>query len=192
MSLVPMIVKKTANGERAMDPYSVLLDQRIVIIDSEITEEMAGPIIAQLLYLDSINNKPITLQITCPGGSILAGLAIIDTIKKIKSEVHGLCIGYCASMGASILSQCTKRYITENAYVMIHQASSGTKGNIQDMKVSLEFTEKLNRKLAKMISESCGKTEEDYLRDTNRDKWMDADEALAYGIVDEIIKTTSR
>jgi ATP-dependent Clp protease, protease subunit len=172
------------------DIGTILLENRIINVVGEVNEMMAYQICAALLVLDEQDNKkPIQMFINSPGGHVADGLAIIDTMMFIKAPVYTYVTGMAASMGAAILSAGEKghRYALPNASIMLHQVSSGTQGNIQDQRVSLAFSEKLNAKLMNMIAENCGKSKEQLEKDTLRDLWMFADEAKAYGIVDEVI-----
>jgi ATP-dependent Clp protease protease subunit len=172
------------------DIGTILLENRIINVVGEVNELMAYQICSALLVLDEQDNKkPIQMFINSPGGHVADGLAIIDTMNFIKAPIYTYVTGMAASMGAAILSAGKKghRYALPNSSVMLHQVSSGTQGNIQDQRVSLAFSEKLNAKLMKMIAENCGKTREQLEEDTRRDLWMFADEAKAYGIVDEVV-----
>lgn len=187
--LIPTILEQTKNGERAYDIYSRLLKDNIVFIDGEIRDDMADDIVAELLYLTSVDSeKEISLYINSPGGSVSAGMAIIDTMRNIPNSVTTICIGMCASMGAYILSQGDKRYILPNAEVMIHQPLGGTQGQATDMKIACQHIEKTKEKLIKDLSDSTGQPIEKIRADVERDYWMDAQEALEYGIIDEIIE----
>jgi ATP-dependent Clp protease protease subunit len=174
------------------EPIDVVLRKnRIINLVGGVNDEMAYYICSTLLVMNEEDSKkPIQMFINSPGGSITAGLAIIDTMNFISAPVYTYATGMAASMGAAILSAGEKghRGILPNATVMIHQASSGAQGNIQDMVVDLEYTKALNEKMANMIGKNCGKTGKAYLKDTARDKFMFAEEALAYGIVDAIIQ----
>jgi len=175
------------------DIGTVLLENRIINLVGQVNDELAYSICSALMVLDEEDNtKPIQLFINSPGGSVMAGLSIIDTMNHIKSPVYTIVTGLAASMGAAILSAGQKghRMALPNATVMLHQVSAGEHGNIQDMRVGLEFTEKLNNRLMTMIAENCGKTLKQLENDTMRDKWLFADEALKYGIVDEVVKST--
>jgi ATP-dependent Clp protease, protease subunit len=172
------------------DIGTILLENRIINVVGEVNDMMAYQICAALLVLDEQDSKkPIQMFINSPGGHVADGLAIIDTMMFIKAPVYTYVTGMAASMGAAILSAGEKghRYALPNASIMLHQVSSGTQGNIQDQRVSLAFSEKLNAKLMSMIAENCGKTKEQLEKDTLRDLWMFADEAKAYGIVDVVV-----
>jgi ATP-dependent Clp protease protease subunit len=168
----------------------VLLESRIIKLTGQVNFEVADWLTSMLLSLDEDNHKPIQLFILSPGGSVHAGLAIIDVMNHIKSPIYTVGMGLMASMGAAILSCGEKghRIILPNASVMLHQVSGGEDGNVQDMRVSMAYTEKLNKRLMSIIAENCGKTFKEVEEDTIRDKWMFAEEALKYGIVDEIAK----
>ena len=190
MNLVPMIVDKEINGERSYDIFSRLLKNRIILLTGEIDDNMASSIVAQMLYLDSINHDDISLYINSPGGSVTAGLAIYDTMNFIKSDVSTICIGIAASMAAFLLSsgQTNKRYILPNSEVMIHQPLGGASGQATEIKIAaehiLKIRDKLNMILSKYTKQSLDKIKED----TERDNFMDANEAKEYGIVDKIIE----
>jgi ATP-dependent Clp protease protease subunit len=171
------------------DISTILLENRIINLVGEVDDGLAYQITSALMVMSEESDKPIQMFINSPGGSVMSGLAIIDVMNHIKAPVYTIVTGLAASMGAAILSAGEKghRMALPNATVMLHQVSAGERGNIQDMRVGLEFTEKLNGKLMKMIAANCGKTVEQLESDTLRDKWLFADEALAYGIVDEVV-----
>ena len=185
--LVPTVVEKTPKGEKSWDIYSRLLKDRIVFVTDEIETNMANLIVAQLLYLDSESKEPITLYINSPGGMVTAGLAIVDTMHLIESPVETVCMGMCASMGAYILSQGSKRYCLPNAEVMIHQPLGGAKGQATDIEIAAKNILKTKERLTKGLAKACNQPLEKVKLDCERDYWMDAEEALAYGIVDEIL-----
>ena len=189
MNLVPVIVDKSTNGERSYDIFSRLLKDRIVLLSGEIDDNLANLIVSELLYLDSINHDDISLYINSPGGSITAGMAIMDTMNFIKSDVSTICIGMSASMGAFLLScgKKGKRYILPNAEVMIHQPLGGVEGQATEIKIVAERILKLKEKLNKILSKNTGKNINEITRDTERDYFLDSKEALEYGIVDKII-----
>ncbi len=191
MGLVPMVVDKEGNGERSYDIYSRLLKNRIIILSGEITDESANSIVAQLLYLDSINHDDISIYINSPGGSITAGMAIFDTMNFVKSDVSTICLGMAASMGAFLLScgKKGKRYILPNAEVMIHQPLGGAQGQATEIKIAAERILKLKKKLNEMLAENTGKPLEEVEKDTDRDYFLTAEEAKDYGLVDKIIKS---
>ena len=190
MKLVPMIVDKEINGERSYDIYSRLLKNRIILLTGEIDDSVASSVVAQLLYLDSINHDDISLYINSPGGSVTAGLAIYDTMNFIKSDVSTICIGMCASMAAFLLSsgQKNKRYILPNSEVMIHQPLGGASGQATEIKIAAEHILKIRDKLNKILSKNTNKSLDKIKEDTERDNFMDANEAKEYGIVDKIIE----
>lgn len=193
MNLVPTIIEKNEMGERAYDIYSRLLKDRIIILNGEITDNSSNIVVAQLLYLDSLNNDDISLYINSPGGSITAGMAIFDTMNFIKSDVSTICVGMAASMAAFLLSsgEKGKRYILPNAEVMIHQPLGGAQGQATEIKIAAERILKLKKKLNKILSDNTGKDIDTIDNDTERDYFMDSDEALNYGIVDKILKKAS-
>ena len=189
MGLIPMIVDKETNGERSYDIFSRLLKDRIILLSGEIDDECANSVIAQLLYLDSLNNEEISLYINSPGGSVTSGMAIYDTMNFVKSDVSTTCLGIAASMAAFLLSSGKKgkRYILPNADVMIHQPLGGAQGQATDIKIAsdriIDLRKRLNRILSKNTSQSLKKIE----KDTERDNYLSAKEALEYGLVDKII-----
>lgn len=188
--LIPTVIEPTHQGERAFDIYSRLLRDRIIFVP-EINQDTANLIVAQLLFLEAEDSKkPIQMYINSGGGSITAGLAIIDTMYHIKPEVHTICIGVAASMGAVILSQGAKgkRFTLPNSEIMIHQASIGVEGQASNIVITAEFIIKMQNKLYKMLAESTGKSVEQIEKDADRDYWMSSDVALKYGIIDEIIE----
>lgn len=190
MSFVPYVIEQVNGGERSYDIYSRLLKDRIVVMNGEVTDQMAASITAQLLFLSAEDpKKDITLYITSPGGSVMAGMAIYDTIQYIPNDVVTVCMGYAASMGAFILSGGAKgkRMILPNAEVMIHQPLGGAKGQATDIQIAAEHILKTKEKLTRIIAENCGRTYEECLNDMERDNWMDSETALNYGIVDKII-----
>ena len=189
MSLIPTVIEKNSNGERVYDIYSRLLKDRIIILCGEIDDINSNTIIAQLLYLDSINNNDISLYINSPGGSVTAGMAIYDTINFIKSDVSTICIGLAASMGAFLLSSGTKgkRYCLPNSEVMIHQPLGGAQGQATEIKIAAERILKLKDKLNKMLANNTGKDLKTIENDTERDYFLSAKEALDYGLVDKIL-----
>ena len=190
MNLIPTVIEKNSNGERAYDIYSRLLKDRIIILNGEITDNTANVVVAQLLYLDSLNHNDISLYINSPGGSITAGMAIYDTMNFIKSDVSTICVGMSASMAAFILAtgKRGKRFILPNAEVMIHQPLGGVQGQATEIKIAAERILKLKKKLNMILSRVTGKELDIINNDTERDYFMDSDEALDYGIVDKILK----
>ncbi len=190
MNLIPIIVDKEQNGERSYDIYSRLLKDRIIFLSGEIDDNNANTVISELLYLDSINHDDISLYINSPGGSITSGMAIMDTMNFIKSDVKTICVGIAASMGAFLLSCGTKgkRYILPNAEVMIHQPLGGASGQATEIKIAAERILKLKDKINKILSENTKQDVKKIIIDTERDYFLDAMEALQYGIVDKILK----
>lgn len=190
MNLIPSVVEKSSDGERAYDIYSRLLKDRIIILSGEIDDNLANSIVAQLLYLDSLNHDPINLYINSPGGSITAGMAIYDTMNYIKSKVSTICIGMAASMAAFLLSSGEKgmRFILPNGEVMIHQPLGGAQGQATEIKIAAERILKLKEKLNKILSKNTGQSLEKISNDTERDYFLSADEALEYGLIDKVLK----
>lgn len=188
MNTVPMVIKKTNDGERAMDIASRLLDDNIILLTGEINDMMAEVVMAQLLYLDSLGKEePIHIYINSPGGSVTAGLAILDTMRLVKSKIYTYCIGLAASMGSILLSSGDKRYIVPHAEVMIHQPLGGTKGQATDIEIAAKHISRTKEVLNSILAENCGRTYEEVSQDTERDNWKSAAEALEYGLVDKII-----
>ena len=190
MNLVPVVVDKDISGERSYDIFSRLLKERIIFISGEINDSLANSVIDELLYLDSINHNDISLYINSPGGVITSGMAIYDTMNFIKSDVATICLGIAASMAAFLLSSGTKgkRYILPNADVMIHQPLGGAEGQATDIKIASDRIVNLRERLNKILSKNTGKSLTKIEKDTERDNYLSAKEALKYGIVDEIIK----
>ena len=190
MNLVPIIVDRENNGERSYDIFSRLLKNRIILLTGEIDDNMSSSIVAQLLYLDSINHEDISIYINSPGGSITAGMAIYDTMNFIKSDVSTICIGIAASMGAFLLSSGTvgKRYILPNAEVMIHEPLGGVNGQATEIEIVANHILKLREKLNIILSKNTKQPLSKIKKDTERDNYMDSKEAKDYGIVDKIIE----
>ena len=189
-SLVPYVIEQTSKGERSYDIFSRLLKDRIIFIGDEITDATASVVVAQLLFLESEDpDKDIHIYINSPGGSVTAGMAIYDTMKYIKPDVSTICVGMAASMGAFLLAAGTKgkRYALPNAEIMIHQPLGGAKGQASDVKIHAEFLLKTRDKLNKILSENTGKPLEVIEKDTDRDNFMIAEDAKAYGLIDEIM-----
>lgn len=190
MNLVPVVVDKELQGERSYDIFSRLLKERIIFISGEINDIVANSVIAELLYLDSLNHEDISIYINSPGGVITSGMAIYDTMNFVKSDVSTICLGMAASMAAFLLSSGAKgkRYILPNADVMIHQPLGGAEGQATDIKIAsdriLNLRQRLNKILAKNTRTNLRKIE----RDTERDNYLNAVEAVEYGIVDKIIE----
>ena len=190
MSLVPMVIEQTGRGERSYDIYSRLLKDRIIFLGEEVTDVSANLIVAQLLFLESEDpNKDIQLYINSPGGSVSAGLAIYDTMHYVKCDVSTICMGMAASMGAFLLAGGAKgkRYALPNAEVMIHQPSGGAQGQATDFKIVADKILQTKKKLNEMLAANTGQPYEVIAADTERDRWMTAEEAKAYGLIDEIV-----
>jgi len=188
--LIPTVIEKSQFGERAYDIYSRLLNERIIFLGGPIDDHVANLIIAQLLYLNhSDPKKDISLYINSPGGSVTAGLAIIDTMNFIKSDVSTICVGIAASMGALILSsgQKGKRYSLPNSEVMIHQVMGGTEGQASDIAINAKHILRTKDNLNKILAANTNKKIDQVEKDSDRDYWMTSDEAKKYGIVDDII-----
>ena len=190
MSLVPYVIEQTSRGERSYDIYSRLLEDRIIFLGEEVTDVSASVIIAQLLFLEAEDpSKDIHLYINSPGGSVTAGMAIYDTMNYIKCDVSTICMGLAASMGAFLLSGGAKgkRLALPNSEIMIHQPSGGARGQASDIKIVADNIIKTRRRLNEMLAENTGKPIEEIERDTERDNFMTAEEAKAYGLIDEIV-----
>ena len=190
MSLVPYVVEQTSRGERSYDIFSRLLNDRIIVLSDEVNDTTASIVIAQMLFLEGQDpNKDISLYINSPGGSVSAGLAIYDTMQYIKCDVSTICMGMAASMGAFLLSSGAKgkRYALPNAEIMIHQPLGQAKGQATDILIAANHIEKTREKLNKILSENSGQPLEVIQRDTERDNFMSADEAAAYGLIDKVM-----
>ena len=190
LGLVPMVIEQTSRGERSFDIYSRLLKERVIFIVGAIEDHMANLIVAQLLFLESENpDKDVHLYINSPGGSVTAGLSIYDTMRFIKPDVSTMCIGQAASMGAFLLSGGTKgkRYILPNARTMIHQPSGGAQGQATDIEIQAKEILFLRERLNSLLADHTGQTMEVIERDTERDRFMSADQSVEYGLVDEVI-----
>ena len=191
MSLVPTVIESTSRGERAFDIYSRLLKDRIIFLGEEVNDVTASLVVAQILFLESEDpTKDINLYINSPGGSVVAGMAIYDTMQYVKCDVSTICMGMAASMGAFLLAGGTKgkRYALPNAEIMIHQPSGGAQGQATEMKSVAEQILKTKEKLNKILAENTNQPIEVIERDTERDNYMSAEEALAYGIIDKVIE----
>ncbi len=189
-NLVPMVVEQTNRGERSYDIFSRLLKDRIVMLNGQVTDAQASLVTAQLLFLESDDpDKDISLYINSPGGSITAGMAIFDTMNYIKSDVSTICIGMAASMGAFLLAagEKGKRFVLPNSEVMIHQPLGGAQGQASDVKIRAERLLKTRERLNELLSDLTGQALETIEKDTERDNFMTADEAVNYGLVDEVI-----
>jgi len=192
LGLVPMVIEQTSRGERSFDIYSRLLKERVIFIVGAIEDHMANLIVAQLLFLESENpDKDVHLYINSPGGSVTAGLSIYDTMRFIKPDVSTMCIGQAASMGAFLLSGGTKgkRYILPNARTMIHQPSGGAQGQATDIEIQAKEILFLRERLNSLLADHTGQTMEVIERDTERDRFMSAEQSVEYGLVDEVISS---
>ncbi len=192
--LIPTVIEKTQNGERAYDIYSRLLKERIIFLGEDVNDHTANLIVAQLLFLESSDpKKDIFLYVNSPGGHVHAGMAIIDTMNHVKPDISTVCVGMAASMGAMILSHGAKgkRFVLPNAEVMIHQPLGGAQGQASDIEITAKQIIKTRNKLAQMLADNCNQDLSKIMTDMDRDYWMDADEALAYGIVDKIMINNS-
>ncbi|MCR5195984.1 MAG: ATP-dependent Clp endopeptidase proteolytic subunit ClpP [Pseudobutyrivibrio sp.] len=190
MATIPYVIEQNSRGERSYDIYSRLLKDRIVFLGEEVNETTASLTVAQLLFLESEDpSKDIHLYINSPGGSVTAGMAIYDTMQYIKCDVSTICIGMAASMGAFLLAggQKGKRFALPNSEVMIHQPLGGAKGQATEIEIAAKNILKTREKLNRMLAENTGKPYEQVCLDTERDHWLDAQEALDYGLIDEII-----
>ncbi len=190
MSLVPMVVEQTNRGERSYDIFSRLLNDRIIMLCDEVNDTTASLVVAQLLYLEGQDpDKDISLYINSPGGSISAGMAIYDTMNYIKCDVSTICIGMAASMASFLLSSGAKgkRFALPNSEIMIHQPLGGMQGQASDIKIHADHIIAIREKMNRMLSEQTGKPYEEICRDTDRDNFMTAKEAMEYGLVDKVI-----
>lgn len=189
MLLIPNVIEKKNNSERVYDLYSKLLEDRIIMIYGEIDDNVSNIVVAELLYLDSINNDDISLYINSNGGSITAGMAIYDTMNFIKSDVSTICIGMCASMAAFLLSSGKKgkRYSLKNSEIMIHQPLGGVSGQATEIKIAADRILKIRKNMNKILSLNTNKDIKTIKKDTERDNFMSSYEALSYGIIDKIL-----
>ncbi len=190
MSLVPYVLEQTSRGERSYDIFSRLLNDRIIMLCEEVNDTTASIVIAQMLYLEGQDpDKDISFYINSPGGSVTAGMAIYDTMQYIKCDVSTICMGMAASMGAFLLSAGAKgkRYALPNSEIMIHQPLGGTQGQATEILIHAKHIEKTREKLNKILAENTGKTLEEIARDTERDNFMSAQEAMGYGLIDKVI-----
>ena len=192
MAMVPYVIEQTSKGERSYDIYSRLLKDRIIFLGEAIDEHIASLVVAQLLFLEAEDpDKDICIYINSPGGSVTAGMAIYDTMKYIKPDVSTICVGMAASMGAVLLAAGTKgkRFALPNAEVMIHQPLGGAQGQAEDIKIHAEWILKTRQKLNRILADSTGQPLERIEKDTDRDNFMTADDAMAYGLIDKVIKS---
>lgn len=190
-ALVPIVVEQTARGERSYDIYSRLLKDRIIFMTGQVEDHMANLIVAQMLFLESENpDKDIHLYINSPGGSVTAGLSIYDTMQFIKPDVSTMCIGQAASMGAVLLAGGTKgkRMVLPHSRIMIHQPSGGAQGQASDIEIQANEIIKIRQKLNVLLAEHCGQEIDKIAKDTERDNFMSAEEALQYGLVDKVFQ----
>lgn len=191
MSLVPYVIEQTSRGERSYDIYSRLLKERIIFLGEEVNDVTAGLVVSQLLFLESEDpDKDINLYINSPGGSVTAGLAIYDTMQYVKCDVSTMCMGMAASMGAFLLSGGTKgkRLALPNAEIMIHQPSGGAQGQATEIEIAAEHILRTKKKLNTILSENTGQPYETIVKDTERDNWLTAQEALEYGLIDKVME----
>ena len=189
MTLIPMVVDRTDNGERSFDIYSRLLEDRVIFLSGQITDEVANLVVAQLIYLESKDpTKDISIYINSPGGSVTAGMAIYDTMNYIRCDVATICVGMAASMGAFLLSSGTKgkRFALPNAEIMIHQVLGGARGQATDVAIQTQQLLKTKNKLNRILAENTGKDIAQVERDTERDNYLTAQEALEYGLIDQV------
>ncbi|MGH8853800.1 MAG: ATP-dependent Clp endopeptidase proteolytic subunit ClpP [Telluria sp.] len=190
LGLVPMVVEQSGRGERAYDIYSRLLKERVIFLVGPVNDQMANLIVAQMLFLESENpDKDISLYINSPGGSVSAGLAIFDTMNFIKPDVSTLCTGLAASMGAFLLAAGAKgkRFSLPNSRVMIHQPSGGSQGMASDIEIQAKEILYLRERLARIMADNTGQTIEQIHKDTDRDRFMSADESVEYGLIDRVL-----
>ncbi|MBQ6467788.1 MAG: ATP-dependent Clp endopeptidase proteolytic subunit ClpP [Clostridia bacterium] len=190
MALVPYVIEQTNRGERSYDIFSRLLNDRIIVLSDEVNDATASVIVAQLLYLESQDpDKDISLYINSPGGSVTAGMAIYDTMQYVKCDVSTICMGMAASMGAFLLSSGAKgkRYALPNSEIMIHQPLGGMQGQASDMQIAAAHIQRTKDKLNRIFAENTGKKIEEIAKDTDRDNWLTAEQAMDYGLVDKVI-----
>ncbi len=195
MSLIPYVIEQTGRGERSYDIYSRLLKDRIIFLDQDVNDASASVIVAQLLFLESEDpNKDINLYINSPGGSVFSGFAIYDTMQYIKCDVSTICIGMAASMGAFLLAGGAKgkRLALPNSQIMIHQPSGGAQGQETEIRIAAENILKTRKRLNSILAENTGKPIEEIDRDTERDNYMNAQEALAYGLIDKVVENRGK
>ena len=191
MSLVPYVIEQTSRGERSYDIYSRLLKERIIFLGEEVNDVTAGLVVSQLLFLESEDpDKDINLYINSPGGSVTAGMAIYDPMQYVKCDVSTMCMGMAASMGAFLLSGGTKgkRLALPNAEIMIHQPSGGAQGQATEIEIAAEHILRTKKKLNTILSENTGQPYETIVKDTERDNWLTAQEALEYGLIDKVME----
>ncbi len=190
MALVPYVIEQTNRGERSYDIFSRLLNDRIIVLSDEVNDATASVVVAQLLYLESQDpDKDISLYINSPGGSVTAGMAIYDTMQYVKCDVSTICMGMAASMGAFLLSSGAKgkRYALPNSEIMIHQPLGGMQGQASDMQIAAAHIQRTKEKLNQILADNTGKSLDVIAKDTDRDNWLTAQEAMEYGLVDKVI-----
>ncbi len=191
MSLVPVVIEQTSRGERSFDIYSRLLKERIIFLGEEVNDVSANLVVAQLLFLESEDpSKDISLYINSPGGSISAGMAIYDTMQYIKCDVSTICVGMAASMGAFLLAGGTKgkRKALPNAEILIHQPLGGAQGQATEIEIAARHIIRTKERMNRLLAENTGKSYEDLVKDTDRDNWMTAQEAVEYGLIDSVVE----
>ena len=191
MSLVPYVIEQTSHGERSYDIYSRLLKERIIFLGEEVNDTTASLIVSQLLFLESEDpEKDISLYIMSPGGSVTAGMAIYDTMQYIKCDVSTICVGMAASMGAFLLAGGTKgkRKALPNAEILIHQPLGGAQGQATEIEIAAKHIIRTKERMNRLLAENTGKTYEELVRDTDRDNWMTAQEAVEYGLIDSVVE----
>ena len=187
---MPYVIEQTSKVERSYDIFSRLLNDRIIFLADQVTDDLASVVVAELLYLESLDpKKDIMLYINSPGGSISAGMAIYDTMNYIKCDVSTICVGMAASMGAFLLSGGTKgkRYALPNSEILIHQPLGGAEGQATEIEIAANHIIRLKKRLNEILAKNTGKSVDEILKDTDRDNWMTADEALKYGLIDKVI-----
>ena len=191
MSVVPVVIEQTSRGERSFDIYSRLLKERIIFLGEEVNDVSANLVVAQLLFLESEDpSKDISLYINSPGGSISAGMAIYDTMQYIKCDVSTICVGMAASMGAFLLAGGTKgkRKALPNAEILIHQPLGGAQGQATEIEIAARHIIRTKERMNRLLAENTGKSYEDLVKDTDRDNWMTAQEAVEYGLIDSVVE----
>ena len=194
MSLVPVVIEQTSRGERSFDIYSRLLKERIIFLGEEVNDVSANLVVAQLLFLESEDpSKDISLYINSPGGSISAGMAIYDTMQYIKCDVSTICVGMAASMGAFLLAGGTKgkRKALPNAEILIHQPLGGAQGQATEIEIAARHIIRTKERMNRLLAENTGKSYEDLVKDTDRDNWMTAQEAVEYGLIDSVVEKSN-
>ena len=191
MSLVPVVIEQTSRGERSFDIYSRLLKERLIFLGEEVNDVSANLVVAQLLFLESEDpSKDISLYINSPGGSISAGMAIYDTMQYIKCDVSTICVGMAASMGAFLLAGGTKgkRKALPNAEILIHQPLGGAQGQATEIEIAARHIIRTKERMNRLLAQNTGKSYEDLVKDTDRDNWMTAQEAVEYGLIDSVVE----